>query len=209
MIFASIMLRHIVDLGVAVMTSRNAVIRAGRDDLVELHFSVLLPRVDVSGLKIPAPAAATIVVGLVGGHVNEIFLTHNRLDHIAQVICGRITESFSDDVAGILDREFNLQVLVPVGTDLEFPLPDPLGVVLKDAGNFQVGLDFVFLQSFQDRISDMASLRIEIDLAPEILGLFDAGSGNMFPPLVIGQEHAVVFPAPSLGAVSPVCSGNM
>jgi hypothetical protein len=198
-----------MNLGVTVMASRNAVISSGSYDLVKFHLSILATCFSITGLQKPTTAAATIIVTPVGGHLNYILLPDNGFDNIAQIFRHRLTKAFADDLAWILNSKFNFQVLVPVGTDLQFSLPDPFGIVLIDARNFQVSLDSKFSQSFQDRKSYVTSLGIEIDLAPEIFGLLDGRTDNMFPGFIIGQEHTVVFSGPSLGAVSPVCSGNM
>jgi hypothetical protein len=71
-------------------------------------------------------------------------------DHVAKVLGDRVAETLSDQLAGILDRELDLQVLVPVGVDLEFALPDPFGVVLDDAGDFEVVGNVEFFQSGPD-----------------------------------------------------------
>jgi hypothetical protein len=65
-----------MDLGVAVMASRDAVIRTRGLDLFVLQPSILKPLFLEPGLKKTA-AAATIIVGSVGLHLDEIFFAHN------------------------------------------------------------------------------------------------------------------------------------
>ena len=72
------------------------------------------------------------------------------LDHEAQVLGNRIAEALADDLAGVLDREFDFQVLVPVGVDLEFAFTDPLGVILVNIFDFKVVLEVEFFQSGPD-----------------------------------------------------------
>jgi len=50
----------------------------------------------------------------------------------------------------ILDRKFDLEILVPIGIDLEFAFPDPFGVVLVNVFNLKTVVDIEFFQSFQD-----------------------------------------------------------
>jgi hypothetical protein len=83
-------------------------------------------------------------------HVDKIFFTHHGFDHEAQVFGNRIPVAFTDDLAGILDGEFDLQVFVPVGTDLQFAFADPLGIVFIDAFDFKVVRDVEFFQSGPD-----------------------------------------------------------
>jgi hypothetical protein len=60
----------------------------------------------------------------------KVLLAHHGFDHEAQVFSNGIPVAFAHDLAGILDREFDFQVLVPVGVDLEFALTYPCGIIL-------------------------------------------------------------------------------
>jgi hypothetical protein len=133
-----------MNLGMAVMASRNAIIGSGCHDLVKFHLSILAARFSVARLQKSAAPPAAIVVAPVGSHLNNIFLAHNGLDHIAQIIRHRLAKALADDLTRILNRKFNLQILVPVGTDLQFSLPDPFGIVLVDARNFQIRFNLEF-----------------------------------------------------------------
>ena len=156
-----------------------------------------------------AAAAAAVVVGAVGGHINEILFAHHRFDHIPQVLRHRISEALAHQLTGVLHGEFDAQILVPVGIDLQFALPDPLGVVLDDAFDFKVVVDFVFLQSDPDCEQFVPSFGIEPDLAPEIFDGFGLGAHNFLPVFIIRHEHTVVFCCPSCTGVGPVCTHNI
>jgi hypothetical protein len=71
-------------------------------------------------------------------------------DYEAQVLRHGIAVSLAHDLAGILDGELDLQVLVPVGTGLELALPDPLGIVLVNVLDFKLVRYVEFFQSCQD-----------------------------------------------------------
>jgi hypothetical protein len=53
-------------------------------------------------------------------------------------------------LAGVLDREFDLEVLVPEGIDRQFAFADPFGVVFDDAANLKAVGDLEFVQSDPD-----------------------------------------------------------
>jgi phosphoribosyl 1,2-cyclic phosphodiesterase len=106
---------HVMHLGVAVMAGCDAVCRTRCQNLVGLGLAVCPSLLLESGLQVTAAAAAAEVVGPVGRHVDKVFFTHDRFDHIAQVFGNRITQRFSDELAGILYGEFDLSFLVPVG----------------------------------------------------------------------------------------------
>ena len=72
-------------------------------------------------------------------------------------------------MAGVLDRELDFEILVPVGIDFEFPFPDPLGVILNDAFDFEIKGDLELLRSEPDREEFVPSLRVEPDLAFKVL----------------------------------------
>ena len=83
-------------------------------------------------------------------HLDKIFFTHHRLDDISQVFRDWIAITFAHNLTRILNREFDLQILVPVGIDLQFSLPDPLGIILVDVLDFKIVLDVEFFQSGPD-----------------------------------------------------------
>jgi hypothetical protein len=149
-VMAAVVLAELVDLGMAVVAGRDAIVGLGVLDLLVFEPAVLEPGVLVPGLQKTAAAPAAVVVGAVGHHVDKVLLSHDRLDHEAQVLCDRIAEAFPDDLAGILDRELDLQILVPIGVDLQLSFPDPFGVVFIDALDLNGMLDVELFQSFQD-----------------------------------------------------------
>jgi len=112
------MMRQIVYLSVAIMTARDAVVRAGCGDLVKLNPAIGPPRLRVSGLQeAPAPAA-TVVVRFIRRHFDYILLTDYRLDNKPQIIRHLIAITLADNLAGILNGKFYAQVFVPVCIDL-------------------------------------------------------------------------------------------
>ena len=195
---------QIMNLGMAIVTRGDAVIRTGLEDLFGLEFAIIPARFWVTGLQEPAAAAAAVVVRPVGAHVDKIFFTDHRLDHIPQVLRHRVTERFTDQLAGVLDREFDLTVFVPFGTDFQLAFFDPLGIVLNDALDFEIEIEVELLRSGPDREQFVPSLGVEPDLAAQVLHRFLLDLHDVLPVFVIGHEHAVVFRRPTLGAVSPV-----
>ncbi len=149
-VLAPVMLTEFVNLRVAVVAAGDAVIRAGFLDLLILELAVLQAFLLESGLEETAAAAATVVVGLVGLHVDEVFFTHDGLDHESEIIGNGIAEAFPDDLTGILNRELDLPVLVPVGVDLQLAFADPLCVVLINVLYFKVVLEVELFQSGPD-----------------------------------------------------------
>jgi hypothetical protein len=141
-----------MDLGMAVMAASDAIVSAGGFDLLILEFAVLEALILKTGLEKPAAtaAAAAEIVGAVGLHVDEIFLADHRFYNETQVLGNRITVALADDLAGILNREFDFQVLVPVGIDFEFSFTNPFGIIFVNAFNFKVVLEVEFFQSGPD-----------------------------------------------------------
>ena len=137
-------------------------------------------------------------------HFDEIFFSHNRLHRVPQIFGHRIPKGLSHQLAGVLNREFDFQVLVPVGIDLQLSFPDPLGIILNDTLDLKVVLDVEFFQSEPDCKQLVPSLGIEPDLGFEIIYGFGLDPYNMFPGVVISKKQAVIFRRPSLGSVCPV-----
>ena len=191
-------------LGMAVVTRCNAVIRLCRENLVGFELAISTTCVRISGLEKPATAAAAIIVRPVRVHVNKILFTHHRFYGISQVLGHRISKAFADQLAGVLHRKLNLQILVPVGIDLQLSLFDPLGIILNDAFDLKLRFNIEFFQSGPDCKKFVPSLGIEPDLTLEVLHGFGLDLYNMFPGIIISKKHAVVFRRPSFGAVCPV-----
>ncbi len=199
----------IVNLGMAVMTWRDAILSAGCQNLVGLEFAIGSPFLWIARLEETAPSAAAIVVGAVGKHLHEVFFTHHRFDHIPQVFSHWVAKGLAHQLAGILYGEFDLAVFIPIGIHFELTLTDPLGIVLNNAPNLEIVVKFEFFQSGPDCKEFVPSLRIEPDLALEVLNCFFLDLHDMFPILIISHEHAVVLSCPAFGAVSPICSYKM
>ncbi len=144
------MFAEFMDLGMAVMTGRNTVVRMGRFDLLVLYFAIGEALFFKSRLEKPAASAATIVIGAVGLHIDKILFAHDRFHDKAQVLGNRVSEGFTDDLARVLDRKLDLEVFVPVGIDFEPPLPDPFGIVFINTFDFAFVFDAELFQSCQD-----------------------------------------------------------
>jgi hypothetical protein len=67
----------------AVMASSDAVICTSGLNLCVLQLSILETLFLESGLKKSAASAATIIVGTIGMHLDEVFFTYHSLDYIA------------------------------------------------------------------------------------------------------------------------------
>ncbi len=147
---AAVMFAEFMNLGVAVVAARNAVIRAGGFYLLILELTVLEALFFKAGLEKSAAAAAAEVVGSVGLHVDEILFAHDGFDDVPQILGNGVAVTFADDLAGILDGKLDFQVLVPVCVDLQFALANPLGVVLIDVLDFEMMVEVEFFQSGPD-----------------------------------------------------------
>ena len=197
---------HVMDLCMAIVTWCNAVICFCRQNLVGFELAIGTTLLSISRLEKPTAAAAAIIVGLVGIHFYKIFFTHNRFHGISQVFGHRIPKGLSNQLAGILHREFDFQILVPVGIDLQFAFTNPLGIKLDDTLYFKVVLDLEFFQSDPDCKKLVTSLGIEPDLALEIIYGFGLDPYNFLPVFIVRQKQAVIFRRPSFCTVCPVGS---
>ena len=149
-VITAIMLTQFMNLGMAVMTSGNAVIGACCFNLIIFQLSIYQTLFLESGLQKSATAATAVVIGSVGLHINKIFFTHHRLDHKTKIICDRIAIAFSNNLTRILNGEFDLQILVPVGIYLQFAFTYPFGIIFINVFNFEVVFDVEFFQSGPD-----------------------------------------------------------
>jgi hypothetical protein len=149
-VVAAVMLTQFVDLRMAVVATGNAVICSGGLDLIVLQLPIGQALFLETGLEKAATATATIVVGSVRLHVDEVLLPNDGPDHKSQIFSHGIPIAFANDLAGVLNRKFDFQILVPIGIDLEFSFPDPFGIVFVDVFNLKIMLDVEFFQSFQD-----------------------------------------------------------
>jgi len=208
-VFATKMLPDIMNLGMAVVAGRDAIMGTGCHDLFEFQPAVRTSGFGKAGLQETAAAPTAIVVGPVGKHVDEILFSHNGFDNKPQVLRHRITKAFSNQLAGVLNCELDFQVLVPVGIDLQFSFPYPLGITLNNAFDFKIMRNIEFFQSRPDCKEFVPSLGIEPDLALQIIHGLGLDLDNMFPAIVFSQEQAIVFGSPSLGTISPVSPCQM
>ncbi len=169
MVISMVVFVEVMYLRMTIMTGGYAVFSPRSLDLIEFYLAVLMARIGVAGLEVSSAASTTVIIGLVGGHINKILFAHNRFDHKSKVVSDRIPQGFPDYLAGILDSECHFQVFIPVGVDLQLPLSDPLGVKLDNALKLKVVGDIEFFESGPDRVEFVASFRVEPDLAPQIL----------------------------------------
>ena len=149
-IIAAVMLTELMNLGMAVMAAGDTVIRAGSLYLLILQPAEFQTLFFHAGLEETAPAAAAIIVGPVGHHIDKIFFSDDRFHNVSQILGNGIAKCLANDLAGVLDGKFNLQVLVPVGIDFEPSFPDPFGIVFINIFDDKVVLDVEFFQSCQD-----------------------------------------------------------
>lgn len=149
-VIAAIMVAEFMDLGMTVVAASDAVGCASGLDLIVFDFSVSQAFILESRLKESAAAAAAIVVGAVGLHVDEVFFTYNGLHHKSQVVGNGVTIAFPYNLAGVLNRKFNFQVFVPVRINLEFAFTDPFGIVFINIFYVKVMFQVVFFQSGPD-----------------------------------------------------------
>jgi hypothetical protein len=209
MVFAFIVFANIMNLRVAVVARRDALMRFCVYDLIEFQFSVSAPLFRIPRLQESAAAAATIIVRAVGRHINEVFFSYNRFYHKPEVFRHRIAETLTHQLTRILNSKFDLQILVPVGIDFQFSFPNPLGIILDDTFDFEFERNVEFFQSGPDCKKFMPSLRIEPDFTAQLIHSLCLDSYDLLPSGKILAEQAVVLCCPSFAAVSPVCSDNV
>ena len=195
---------QIVNLRMAIVTGRNAIVRLCCQNLVCFEFPVATTLFSISCLEKAAAAATAIIIRLIGMHFDEIFFSHNRLHRVPQIFGHRVPKGLAHQLAGVLNREFDFEVLVPVGIDLQLSFPDPLGIILNDTLDLKVVLDVEFFQSEPDCKQLVPSLGIEPDLGFEIIYGFGLDSYNFLPVFIVGQKQAVIFRRPSFCSVCPV-----
>ena len=149
--------------------------------LLILQFPVSTPCFRKSRLEKTSSSTAAVIVRPVGSHVYKILFADNSFNHKSQIFGDGISETLPYKLAGILNREFHLQFLVPLGIDLQLSFPDPLGIILNDALNFKIVGDVEFFQSGPDCKEFVSSLRIEPDFTFQILHRLYLDFNNVFP----------------------------
>jgi hypothetical protein len=101
----------------AIMAAGDTVSRAGFLYLFVLQPAEFQTLFFHTGLEKTAAAAAAIVVGPVGDHIDKIFFADDRFDHVSQVFRNRFPKRLAHDLTGVLYRKFNFKVLVPIGVN--------------------------------------------------------------------------------------------
>ena len=149
-IAGAVMFTEFMNLRMTVVTAGNTIVRPGGLNLNVLQPAEFQALLFVSRLQKTTPTAATIVIGSVGLHVDKIFLSHHCLYDKAEILGDGIPVAFAYNLAGILYREFNFQILVPVGINIQLSLPNPLGVVFIDVFDLKFVGNVEFFQSCQD-----------------------------------------------------------
>ncbi len=144
------MMTEVVHLGMTVVAAGNTIICTGFYYLIVFYFAVSTAFFSETRLQETTATTTTVVVGFIRSHFDEIFFTDNRFDDISQVISNYITFAFTDNLAGILNRELDFSVFVPVGIYFQPSFPDPLCVVGIDGSNFKFMVDIEFFQSSPD-----------------------------------------------------------
>ncbi len=104
-----------MNLGVTVMATGDAVISTGGYNLIKFNFAIGPACLGVSGLQKSAAAAAAVVIGFVRSHFDKILFTDNRLNDEPQIVRHLVAIPFPNDLAGILNSEFDAKILIPVG----------------------------------------------------------------------------------------------
>ena len=80
-IIATVMLTELMNLGMAIMAAGDTVIRTGFLYLFVLQSTECQTLLFHAGLEETAAAAAAIIVGPVGDHIDKIFFSDDRFDH--------------------------------------------------------------------------------------------------------------------------------
>jgi hypothetical protein len=83
-------------------------------------------------------------------HVHKIFFADHGLDHKAEIFGNGIAVALANNLAGVLNREFNFQVLIPIGVYLKPAFTDPFGIIFVNIFNFKVVRDVELFQSGPD-----------------------------------------------------------
>ena len=92
----------------AIVARRNAVVGFSGQYLLCFDPAVCTTCICISGLQKAAPAAAAIIIRLVGNHIDKILFSHDRFDDKPQIFRDGIAITFSYDLAWILNRKLDL-----------------------------------------------------------------------------------------------------
>ncbi len=104
---AAVMITEFMNLSVTVVTARNAVIGTGGLNLSILQPTEFQTGFFIAGLQKATTAAAAIIVGAVGLHIDEIFFSHDGFDHKTKIFGDRVAITFAHDLARILDSKLD------------------------------------------------------------------------------------------------------
>ena len=107
-ITATVVLTELMNLGMTIVAAGNAIVCAGCHNLIIFQAPIFQTRLLKSGLQKTTPPAAAIIIGAVGCHIDEIFLTDNGFDHKAQIFGNGISIAFAHDLTRILNRKLDL-----------------------------------------------------------------------------------------------------
>ena len=149
-IVATVVLAQFMNLGMAVVATGNTIIGTCFLDLLVFKFSVFQAFCLISRLQKSAAAAAAVIVGSIGLHVDKVFFTDNGFDNKAQVFGYGVSVAFANDLAGVLYGKLDFKILVPVGIDFESSFPDPFGIIFVNIFYFKIVLKVEFFQSGPD-----------------------------------------------------------
>ena len=139
-----------MNLCVTVVAAGDAIVCPGGFDLGIFQSTEFQTRLLVSGLQKTTPAAAAIIIGPIRVHLDKILFAHHGFDHKTKILGDGIPVTFANDLTGILNGKFNLQILVPIGIHVELALPDPLRVIFVYVFDFKLMRNVEFFQSCQD-----------------------------------------------------------
>ena len=149
-VIAPEVLTQLMDLGVAIVTTGDTIIGTGGFNLFIFNFSELQTFFLETGLEKTTAAAAAIIVGPVGLHINEILITYHGFDDKSQIFRDGIPIRLPHNLAGILNGKLYFQFFVPVGIDFQLSFPDPFSVIFINVFDDKIMFDIEFFQSCQD-----------------------------------------------------------
>ena len=108
------MLGHVVNLCMAIVAGRNAIIGRCIHNLIVFHLAELTSLFRKTGLQIAPATPTTVVIGFVWVHFNEILFSYDGLDDKTQIFGHRVAKSLPDKLTGVLNGELDLQILCSI-----------------------------------------------------------------------------------------------
>ena len=82
-ITTAVVLAKLMNLGMAVVTTCNAIVRSGRLNLTVFQATEFQTGLLIPGLQKTATTTAAIIIGTVRMHLDKIFFAHHGFDHKA------------------------------------------------------------------------------------------------------------------------------